>query len=240
MTESILEALRRMSENDSDGPPDPAGQPHEKKSDRSFLAALQVVRKIVRRKRSSPAKEDTSDLEQGIVLRLLNWRNKYSERSEKMSEGDWKSFAARTAFNETNRQFSSPAHRDVPLEAATEVAAEKAVEGETRVEIESLVSVVWQEICQISLRQRRALLLHSQELIVYFLQSGVSDRQLAQILELADDDWLEIKITLPLSDARIARLSDMNQTERSAESFVRSIKKARHEARGRLRRLMEK
>lgn len=89
-----------------------------------------------------------------------------------------------------------------------------------------------------TLRQRRALLLHSQQLIVYFLWSGINDKELAATLDLADKKWMEVKIELPLSDARIVELP--NGKNQTSESNVRSIKKARHEARTKLRAVINK
>ena len=97
--------------------------------------------------------------------------------------------------------------------------------------------LVWQEICNLSLRQRRSLLLHSQELIIYLLQSGVGDQEIAEILELTESEWAEIKMRLPLSDFQIADLSPKKNSGKSVESSVNSIKKARHEARSRLQKL---
>lgn len=242
MIEQFLEA-RRGSSGEDDQSPDYQKPSPQINSENSFLAALHVVRKIVRRRFSvSEQPEDASDLEQGIVLRLLNWKEKYRERSEKMSEGDWESFAARTAYNETNRHFSKKAlsATEMPLDAAREIASSQPIAGDSRAELQSLAAFVWQEICRESLRQRRALLLQSRRLIVYLLTGGVRDEELARSLELTLDEWLEIKIRLPLSDASIARIvggGDTDDNQRDIESAIKSIKKARHKARGKLRNL---
>ncbi len=96
MIEAFWDVVRQFSNNENK-PSDSIEEPsHKKNSEDSFLAALPVVRKIVRRRFVSLRQAETSDLEQGIILRLLNWREKYPEKSEKMSTGDWESFAART------------------------------------------------------------------------------------------------------------------------------------------------
>jgi DNA-directed RNA polymerase specialized sigma24 family protein len=242
MIEPFWDVLRRLSNNEKDAPDSVKPSSHEKNSEDSFLAALPVVRKIVRRRLLSLRPAEAADLEQGIVLRLLKWREKYPEISEDMSPGDWESFAARTAYNETNRHFSknanAPAH--LPLAAAAEVESHERLAGESDIEFQSLALFVWQEICRLTLRQRRALLLHDRQLIVYLLKGGISDAQLAHSIEVSVEEWLEVKIKIPLSDASIARFNGATGERLNLESAIKSIKKARHEARGKLRKLTNK
>ena len=244
MIESFLDVWRRFS-TDENSPPDFAEPSFQKTSEDSFLAALPVVRKIVRRRFSVPFQPaaDAADLEQGIILRLLDWRKKHDKKSEKMTEDEWKSFAARAAYNEINRLFTEGIYVEtIPLEDINEIADKKAVEGSAGVEIYSLVNRFWQEICNLSLRQRRSLLFHSQELIIHLLESGISDGDLARALEVTEDEWSRILDELPLSDFQIAALSrvESNGDGKNIESIAKSIKKARYEARGRLQKLTEK
>lgn len=246
MIESFLDVWRRFSSSSEDRPPNSQESSLQKKSEESFLAALPVVRKIVRRRcLTAPvgSATDASDLEQGIVLRLLDWRRKHHEKSEQMTEDEWKSFAARAAYNEINRLFTEGTDVEtIPLENIHEAADQTPIEGSASVEIYSLVQRFWQEICSLSLRQRRALLLHSQELIIHFLESGIEGGELAHVLEITEDEWSRILDRLPLSDIQIADLSraGSNGDGKNIESIAKSIKKARFEARGRLQKLTEK
>jgi DNA-directed RNA polymerase specialized sigma24 family protein len=243
--EPFWDVLRRFSTSEK-SPPEPVEEPsHQKNSEDSFLAALPVVRKIVRRRFVSLRQAEALDLEQGIILRLLNWREKYREKSERMSESDWKAFAARAAYNETHRHFSKNAASNamyLPLDIADEIESPLPFLGDSDVEFKSLAYFVWQETCQLSLRQKRALLLHSRKLIVYFLTGGITDEELAQSLEISETEWLDIKTKLPLSNASIAQfvVNENKDDRRSLESVINSIKKARHEARGKLRLLTNK
>jgi hypothetical protein len=249
MTDSFLEVLRRLSKetSNSSDDKDKESAPPEKKSDDSILAAIRVVRKIVRRKMSS-RKDYASDLEQGIVLRLVGWSRKYREKSSEMTSQEWNAFAARTAYNEVNRHFTSEGARElVTLEtagaaaAATALESPEKIEGETPAEVRSLARLVWQDICEMTLRQRRALLLHSDETINHLQQfGGVSDDELGQALEFKASEWDRIKNTLPLSDAQIARLFEPHQNKKGAQILSSSIKKARFEARAGLQKLMNK
>lgn len=244
MIESFLDVWRRFSSNE-DPEPDFHESSFQKNSEESFLAALPVVQKIVRRRCPAPFQTgtDAADLEQGIVLRLLDWRKKHGEKSARMSEDEWKSFAARAAYNEINRLFTEGTDVEtIPLEDIHEAADQTPVEGSAGVEVYTLVHRFWQEICSLSLRQRRALLLHSQELIIQFLESGIGEGELAYALEVTEDEWSRILDDLPLSDFQIADLSraGSNGDGKNIESIAKSIKKARYEARGRLQKLTEK
>lgn len=140
MIESFWDVLRRLSNSETDAPESVEPSSHEKKSEESFLSALPVVRKIVRRRFVSFGQAEASDLEQGIVLRLLKWREKYPDISENMSSGDWESFAARTAYNETNRHFSKSAAgaAHLPLNAASNVESYERLAGDSDAEFQSL------------------------------------------------------------------------------------------------------
>lgn len=242
MIEPLRDVLRRLSNDENDSPDLAEKTSHRKKSENLLLAALSVARKIVRSKLVPFEGTDdaAADLEQGIALRLWKWRETHGEESERMSPAEWNAFAARTAHNEVNRHFSGKTNaRSVPLEAA-ESAVEflETLEGKSKAEIESLARFVWQDICQMSLRQRRALLLRSHRLVIYLLQGGISDEELARVLEFTEEVWIEFE--LPMSDIQIARLAEAADKTRSLESITKSIKKARHEARARLRKLTRK
>lgn len=243
MIESFLDVWRRFS-SEENSPPDFHEASFQKTSEEFFLAALPVVRKIVRRRSVSfQSVTDAADLEQGIIVRLLDWREKHGEKSEKMTEEEWKSFAARAAYNEINRLFTEGTSVEtIPLEEIHERANQNSVEGEARAEIYSLVNQFWQEICNLSLRQRRSLLFHSQELIIQLLESGISDGELARTLEVTEDNWSRVLDELPLSDLQIAALSSVesNGDGKNIKLVARSIKKARYEARGQLQKLTEK
>ena len=242
MIEPFWDVLRRLS-NSGNSPPDAVEQSsHEKNSEDSFLAALPVVRKIVRRRFVSLRHAEASDFEQGIVLRLLKWREKYPDISADMSQGDWESFAARTAYNETNRHFSKngKAKAHLPLDAASDIESPERLAGDSDAEFQSLASFVWQGICQMTLRQRRALLLQNRKLVLNLLKGGIRDEELARSLEISENEWLEVKIKIPLPDAGIARLNGARGEQTNLERAIKSIKKARHEARGKLRKLTNK
>lgn len=208
------------------------------------LSALVSVKKIVRHKTRISDRRDgaAADLVQAIALRLWNWRVKFRDKGTEMSPDDWESFAARTAYNEINRYFAAKASaKECPLEEAAALPSPLALEGNSRAEVFSLVRELWQRICGLSVRQRRALLLHKRPLLVTFLHGGISEEEMARALDLTADEWAEVRIRLPLSDAQIARLAIWKNANggnaKSIKSLTNSIKKARHEARTKLQKI---
>lgn len=177
---------------------------------------------------------------QSIALRLIKWRDKYREKSEEMSPSEWQSFTAKTAYNEINRHYSDNSKINVVPIDSVDADTEETVEGQSETEVRSLVSEVWQETCNLSVRQRRALLFSSQELVVYFLKIGITDEELAAILSLTIDEWMRVKETLPLLDIQIAKIIKEKGNQKSVEAIAKSIKKARHEARAKMRRVTDR
>jgi DNA-directed RNA polymerase specialized sigma24 family protein len=228
--ESLLEKLPNAVHDKVDLPDSEGAAAY---SESSFLEALPVIHHIVRRRRISFQQADVLDLAQGIALRLWRWRDKNGEKSDSMSVEEWNAYAARTAYNEVNRHLSKSARTGVSLDVAEHIA-ESSVEGDTETEVFSLIRSVWQEIGGFSLRQRRALLLHSQELVIYFLQSGISNEDLARILEFRTSEWNDIRRRIPLSDVQIAKLTKAPNEKRNVAAIAGAIKKARYDARKKL------
>lgn len=177
--------------------------------------------------------EEGSDLAQTIIVKLLAWHDKYPEKSGPMGTDDWEAFAARVSINEINRYHLKNAPHHIPIEEANELWT-SGDEIHAKSELSSSVNYLWQQICELSLRQRRAFLLHSYDFVVYLDQSGITDEQLAESLDFSIDHWLEIKHKIPLKDmAKIIYFSASNN-ERDQKALIASIKKARVEARNKL------
>jgi DNA-directed RNA polymerase specialized sigma24 family protein len=225
--------------------------PYPADSEDSLLASLPVVQKIVRRKSFIGWQADAADIVQAVALRLIKWRGRNHEKSEEMSPEDWHSFAARTAYNEINRQNSSKlSARDVPLEDVPEDMILQSFEGQTRAEFRSLVRGVWQGVCSLTLRQRRSLLLHNQKLLIKLMFGGITDEEIARSLEMPLGVWLELEKRLPLCNREIAEFilkqdsgsgsGNGSSKGNNLESLIRSIIKARYEARAKVRRVTDK
>ena len=189
----------------------------------------------------SAQRADAPDLVQKVILQLLVRRENQPDKSEQMTADEWQKYASKTAYHAVNRYLSGNKNTIQPLEAALEIPTQNYIIGNTDAEVASILQIFWQEICGLSLRQRRALLLNSELLIVILKQNGIGNQKLSEILELSDCDLSEIIFRLPLPDAQIALLTAIegsNHQNQNINSLTKSIKKARHEARARLKKLI--
>lgn len=248
MIEKILEPDFSSDRFDHDPSVESGSSKNAENTEREggYLAALSVVRKILRRRKITTAVPPTytNDLFQIIALNLWNWRAKYAKESGEMENADWERFAARSAFNEVNRQLLR--HKKFEsLEVGAQIACEPQIIGNSDAELKSLGLIFWQEICTLTVRHRRALLLHSDELIINLVQSGIADeKSFVRMLELDFETWLDICQRLPLTDFEIADLPMPNNCQTGARrrtaDAAKSIKKARYEARVKLKKLLNR
>ena len=242
MIGSLFNDLQHNQGDETENPELTADLSGEAGSEDSLLASLGVAQKIVRSRRGAFWQAEASDILQAVALRLLKWRDKYRKKSAEMSPEEWESFTARAAFNEINRQLSSESRNAwVPLDSVRETVADAVLEGGSRAEVRSLATEVWQKICSLTLRQRQSLLLGGQFVVANLLQAGITEEEIAESLNMAMEDWAQVCHSLPLRDTQIADL--MKRTEstwNSRERDAASIKKARHEARVKIRRVVRK
>lgn len=216
-------------------------RPRTGADDESFLAVLPTIRQIVWRKLFRSKRNDAPDVVQKVILQLLTWRQYNPEKIEEMTPEEWQLFAFKAAHHAVKKRLSNGENLTEPLDESFEVADKNKIIGNTAAEAASLALKFWQGICGLSLRQRRALLLGSEALIVILRLPGISNREVSDILELEVDEMPELINRLPLKDVQIARLiaaCNLDAKDRNIDSLTKSIKKARHEARARLQKLL--
>lgn len=211
---------------------------HECTRENVFFAIVVLVSRVAHGRIPIIQATDIPDVVQDVSMRLWKWSTKYGEKSEKMTEPDWNSFAARTAHNEINRYYSNRmrSKNEVPLDEAASIPS-KAPEGEAEIEVASLVNKLWQEICSLTVYQRRSLLLHSPDLIVYFMSCGVTEEAIVRTLEFKDEEWKWIVERLPFTDAEIAEISQGDSSSGRRQPNPGAVKKARFDARKKLKGL---
>jgi DNA-directed RNA polymerase specialized sigma24 family protein len=209
--------------------------------DDSWLDALREVKRIARRKSFSSWHREAADLVQEVALRLFKWRRNHKDKSRDMSPEEWRKFAAGAARNEIRRRHANRnLALEVPFDETAEFAAALSPEGQSAAERASLARAAWQEICTMTLRQRRALLFFSQKLHVLLLDSGIGDEEIAAALEISLEKWIETQKRISLSDSQIADLINEISSGKTFGTSTRSVKKARAEARIKLRRVTDK
>ena len=226
--------LPKLQTSPGEPPPNDPGPDPDREG--FFSESLSLIRKVIAGRRTVRS-DDVPDLSQDIALRLWKWYSKFEEKSSQMEEDQWKSFTARTAHNEVNRNLSNRSkHPEVPLDEiqAGNVSTDAAAEGTI------LVEIVWQGICKLSLYQRQALLFNSIDLVLYLLQLGVEERELLEALALTSETWEAVAERMPLSDTEIAEMASLNEGRTQLVVSPGAVKKARCDARKRLKELMNK
>lgn len=205
--------------------------------DGALVSALDLIWRILSGRRYLVPEADMPDIAQESVLRLWKWREKYPEKASELRMSEWDSFTATTAHNEIKRYFSNQLRGgQLPLDEAV-LTGKGTPEGNADSEMFSLVRNVWQEICSLTLYQRRALLLGAPELVIDLIQFGVSEQAVAASLEISKEDWPDIFGRLPLSDGEIARIARSTKMISDPKAAAVAIGKARFDARKKLGRL---
>jgi len=206
-------------------------------NDRSVISAFSLIWRVLSGRRYAVQDAEIPDIAQEAAFRLWKWKEKYKEKANEMTDREWDSFIAKTTHNELNRRLSSqPRIREIPLDETGPLQV-TTPEGHADSEMYSLIRNVWQEICRLTLYQRRALLLGSPELIIYLAQFGIAETKIVASIEIRKEDWAGISARLPLSDKEIAAIARCSKTGDDSKSATRAIGKARYDARRRLERL---
>lgn len=247
MIERFFDELRRIGltaeEATEPSEPNKNQRSQDEADDESFLAVVPTIRNIVWRRLFSSKRDDAPDIVQKVILQLLTWRKKNPDKIEEMTAEEWQLFAFKAAHHAAKKRLTESESLIEPLDDENVIADPNNITGNTPAEVASLALPFWQGICELSLRQRRALLLGSESLIVILRLSGVSSREITDVLEVGEGELPGIITRLPLKDVQIARLIATAGEGGSAKklnigSLTKSIKKARHEARARLKKLL--
>lgn len=220
-------------------PDSTAGEPgrSSRHCEGSLVSTIDLIWRVVCGRRYAVPEADIPDIAQEAALRLWKWRERFQERANGMTMTEWDSFTAKTAHNEINRYFSDRLRgNEVPLDDAA-LLRKGTPEGDADSEMFSLVRNVWKEICNLTLYQRRALLLGAPDLVVYLMQFGVNEQAVVASLEISEEDWPDIFGRLPLPDREIAAIARSSRMISDPAAAALAIGKARFDARKKLGRL---
>lgn len=237
MIGSLFKDISQVREPSADGAEEFGGADVVRGDDEALLAAGAVVRKIALRS-GFAGFIDAADLVQTVFLRLLKWQRRRPDSAPEPSADEWRAIGAKTAYNEAKRNLAGRRNIHSIDEAGIDARVAASPAADTGAEVVSLVQAVWREIGELSTSQRRALILSSDELVVYLLQCGVTEGDICDALSMSRAEWRDAAARLPLTDAEIAALQADQKTGRV--SSAGAVKKARFEARKKLGRLFKR
>ncbi|MCU0239383.1 MAG: hypothetical protein MUC29_08070 [Pyrinomonadaceae bacterium] len=207
--------------------------------ERSILDTFPLITRIVK-KGLTYSHQAVEDISQKVLFNLWRWHSKDTERN--LSEDEWKKIAVRAAQNEVkqyyrsnNKQINSTSYLEELPNQITDFTSQ--IEGNTNKEINSLAKICWEEILQLSLRQKYSLLLQKQELIFYLVSSKCCQiAEIAEHLQLSKARFLEIYQILPIPDEQI---SEIFYEVTSEKLTTKQVWEARSKARTKLAKLLK-
>jgi len=75
--------------------------------------------------------------------------------------------------------------------------------------------------------------------VLYLFQFGIEEEELLARLKLSRESWERISARIPLNDSEIAEIANPNSANGQRQTTAGAVKKARFDARKRLKELMK-
>jgi DNA-directed RNA polymerase specialized sigma24 family protein len=208
-----------------------------------FLNTFPLIQRIASRRLSVYCQATVEDITQKVMLKLWSWKTARAGRE--LSEDEWGRLANIAAQNEIKRFYAGKQQREVPLaeiaentdfRKLTEIAAEIEIEGNSEIELRSLLGQILKSVLDQSLREKYALLLKRRVLLNHlFSYQCCNIREAAEALDLTKEEFIKIYRSLPLSDADIAALLERNLQE---PVTAENVLKARQRAKAKIRKAL--
>ena len=172
-----------------------------------LLETVPLIRRIVGRKLHRSFISASDDISQKVFLKLWKW---ISKSKKELTSEEWQKLANTATQNEIKTFYSHKSNQEILSIDDEEAIREDGfafVEGDTELEVNSLAVSAWDEIKNLSFRQKYALLLQKQELIFYLVASKCCQTdEVALHLQLSNERFLEIFQLLPLPDEKISEI----------------------------------
>ncbi len=202
-----------------------------------LLETVPLIKRIVGRKLHRSFISASDDISQKVFLKLWKW---ISKSKKELTGEEWQKLANTATQNEIKTFYSHKSNKEIACIDDQEVISKNSfglIEGDTEKEVNSLAMRAWEEIKKLSLRQKYALLLQKQELILYLVASKCCQiQEIAEHLQLSKERFLEVYQLLPLPDEKISEI----YFEAAKEKLTtKQIWEARSKARTKLHNVLE-
>lgn len=177
------------------------------------LRALADVRKLVFYKLGSKHRDSAEDLLQRVFCKIWAWKIRHDKTLE---YDDWQRVTKTVVYREISEFFGEKYTKDIVFsqmdtnlrEALFETQSfENALAGNTRAEVDSLLYIFWKRAQILTLRQRYAFVLGSEDFLVEFINTGYCGfKELAAYFEVTEEIFANILDFIPLSERQIGEL----------------------------------
>lgn len=166
------------------------------------------IEKLLKKRVNTPS--DVEDISQDVFRRSWQWINKYDK---KISFIEWKPLLAKIAFNEIRRFYSK---KTTSLEDSLE-ETHNEIRG-NRINPQFIFEIA-EALLKLPFRQRLAVVLHDGEILPY-LKVVLSNRHIAELLEVSEEGLLSIESEIPMSDTQIKEIIEI-LTQKPCKSSIR-------------------
>ncbi len=168
------------------------------------------VEKLLKKRVPNPS--DAEDIAQDVFRRSWQWADSHHQQ---LPLEDWKKLIAKITFNEINRFYSKK--REVLLDDL--VADETTFDVADNSVCPQFILEIAQELRLLPFRQRLSIVLHEGEILPY-LKVVLSNRDLAELLEISEQALILLEPKIPLSESQITELIK-SLTNKPCKSSIR-------------------
>jgi DNA-directed RNA polymerase specialized sigma24 family protein len=184
-----------------------------------LLETIPVIKRIAGSKLASFYHDSIEDITQKVLLKLWKWKS--SRTDQNLSGEEWKKLANTATQNEVNTFYSHNSRKETRLSdtEATEdfffTLPNSKIEGNTELEVRSILVQIWAIMQSFSLRQKYSILFQNQEFIVDLISTGCCKiSEIADFLNLEKDVLANIIRQLPIPDEEICKFFEQATGEK--------------------------
>lgn len=212
----------------------------ETTQEKYFLETISLIKKITSGKLSYFYREAIEDVVQKVSLNLWKWKQQKDVVQEgvNLTQEEWFRLANTAVNNEIKSFYQSRMHREIPIQEVEDHDFRylknnfSNISGNTNIEINSLLTLIWNEIRLLSLRQKYSFILQKEELIVDLIRYGCCVRKdIAHSLNFDCSEFDIILSKLPLSDKDIKEIIEIKL---KTQITIKQIWRARNKAKQKL------
>ena len=172
------------------------------------LNTFSLIQKLVRGKLNDLYTDYVEDITQTVLLKLFSWR---SNRTDvELTEDDWLKIVNVATQNAIKSFYSHKQRRDLAtddekLDFLANATSQIFTEGNTEIEVRSLLLSLWKNFQTLPLRQKFSLILHNENFILeLLLNKCCSISEISDSLGISENELDQLLEKIPLSDDEIS------------------------------------
>jgi hypothetical protein len=174
------------------------------------LKTFSFVQSLVKRKLGNFYADYVEDITQTVLLNLFKWKSKRIELE--ISEEDWLKIANVAAQNEVKSFYTHKWRREVPTESdelnqIADIAQNLKTEGNSDIEIRSLLNLIWETYKELSFKQKYSLILSNKDFIFELIANkccGLSE--ISATLNMSESEFILLLEKIPFTDIEISQI----------------------------------